>query len=50
MKLLFVVPDVERERARLETLGVTLLIRPWGACDGVDPEGNVFGLRNGVPA
>jgi catechol 2,3-dioxygenase-like lactoylglutathione lyase family enzyme len=50
VKLLFEVPDVERERARLEALGVTILIRPWGACDGIDPEGNVFGLRNGVPA
>ena len=41
------VPDVEREKRRLSALGVTLLTRPWGACDLVDPEGNVFGLRDG---
>lgn len=46
IRLDFVVPDVERERPRLEALGVTLLVRPWGACDAVDPEGNVFGLRD----
>ena len=41
------VPDVETEKRRLAALGVTLLARPWGACDLVDPEGNVFGLRDG---
>jgi catechol 2,3-dioxygenase-like lactoylglutathione lyase family enzyme len=30
--------------ARLESLGVRLLRRRWGGCDGVDPEGNVFGI------
>lgn len=45
VKLIFAVSDVERERARIEALGVTTLIRPWGACDAVDPEGNVFGIR-----
>ena len=40
------VPDVEHEKRRLSALGVTLLTRPWGACDLVDPEGNVFGLRD----
>jgi catechol 2,3-dioxygenase-like lactoylglutathione lyase family enzyme len=45
VKLIFDVDDLEAERARLESLGVMLLERPWGAWDGVDPEGNVFGLR-----
>lgn|SRR5215468_6135709 len=38
------VPDVEKTRARLEALGVKILARPWGSCDVVDPEGNIFGL------
>lgn len=43
VKLVFVVPDLEAERARLVSLGVSMSeIRAWGACDGVDPEGNVF--------
>jgi predicted enzyme related to lactoylglutathione lyase len=46
VKLIFEVKDVESERARLESLGVQLLRRPWQkpgeACDAVDPEGNVF--------
>ena len=46
VKLVFEVRDVESERARLESLGVQLLRRPWQkpgeACDAVDPEGNVF--------
>jgi len=46
VKLSFEVKDVESERARLESLGVQMLRRPWQkpgeACDGVDPEGNVF--------
>jgi extradiol dioxygenase family protein len=45
VRLDFAVADVEKERARLGALGVKLLIRPWGACDLVDPEGNVVGLR-----
>ena len=44
------VADVEHEKRRLAALGVTLLTRPWGACDLVDPEGNVFGLRDGREA
>jgi catechol 2,3-dioxygenase-like lactoylglutathione lyase family enzyme len=32
------------EAAELERRGVRLLRRPWGGCDGVDPEGNVFGI------
>lgn len=39
IKLVFEV-DV----ARLESVGVLLLRRPWDGVDGVDPEGNVFGI------
>ena len=46
VKLVFEVMDVELERARLESLGIHTLRRPWQklgeACDAVDPEGNVF--------
>jgi catechol 2,3-dioxygenase-like lactoylglutathione lyase family enzyme len=42
VKLVFAVEDVEAERSRLDALGVAMIVRPWGACDGVDPEGNVF--------
>jgi predicted enzyme related to lactoylglutathione lyase len=46
VKLIFEVKDVEAERARLESLGIQTLRRPWQkpgeACDAVDPEGNVF--------
>lgn len=45
VKLVFVVDDVERERTRLAASGVTMFERPWGSCDGIDPEGNVFQLR-----
>src|SRR5215471_13607668 len=44
-RLDFSVADLESERARLESLGVPILVRPWGSYDAVDPEGNVFGLR-----
>ena len=44
IKLSFAVEDVASERRRLESLGVPLVERPWGSCDGIDPEGNVFGL------
>jgi len=44
IKLVFAVPDVERERRRLETRGVAMLVRPWGDCEVVDPECNIFGL------
>ncbi len=42
VKLMFEVENVASERKRLEALGVTILQRPWGTCDGVDPEGNIF--------
>lgn len=49
-KLLFRVTDVEAERARLVSHGVRMLeLRAWGACDGVDPEGNVFQIAR-VPS
>lgn len=44
VKLLFEVDDVDAEVARLQGLGVRIIRRPWGAYDGVDPEGNVFGI------
>ena len=44
VKLSFEVENVASERKRLEALGVTLIERAWGAIDGVDPEGNVFGI------
>jgi len=46
VKLTFAVDDARVERARLEAMGVTIIQRPWQkpdeACDGVDPEGNIF--------
>ena len=46
VKLVFVVDDAQSERARLEALGVVMVIRPWGSVDGVDPEGNVFQISS----
>lgn len=43
IKLVFLVPDVESERRRLVSLGVSMSeVSSWGTCDGLDPEGNVF--------
>lgn len=46
VKLIFEVKYVESERARLESLGIRMVRRPWQnpgeACDAVDPEGNIF--------
>jgi catechol 2,3-dioxygenase-like lactoylglutathione lyase family enzyme len=44
VKLSFEVDDVGSECLRLKSLGVTIVQRPWGACDGIDPEGNIFGI------
>ena len=44
IKLSFGVENDAAEAKRLEALGVTILRRPWGSYDGVDPEGNVFGI------
>jgi catechol 2,3-dioxygenase-like lactoylglutathione lyase family enzyme len=43
LKLTFEVEDAELKR--LQELGLTIIERPWGACDAVDPEGNVFGIE-----
>ena len=45
IKLSFEVPNAAAEHQRLESLGVPLLHRPWGAYDFVDPEGNVIGIH-----
>jgi catechol 2,3-dioxygenase-like lactoylglutathione lyase family enzyme len=45
-KLLLSTDDVDAELARLTVLGVTILHRPWGGGDAVDPEGNVLGVRS----
>jgi len=43
MKLVFEVDDVEASRTHLLGHGAVMHgTRPWGGCDGLDPEGNVF--------
>ncbi|WP_321476662.1 VOC family protein [uncultured Paludibaculum sp.] len=49
LKLLFEVEDLQVEVDRLHSLGVQLIQRPWGNWDGVDPEGNIFGLSAARP-
>ncbi|MEO8027740.1 MAG: VOC family protein [Bryobacteraceae bacterium] len=44
LKLILEAQDLSSELDRLKGLGVTLIRRPWGSWDGVDPEGNIFGL------
>ena len=44
VKLSFEVDDAVSERQRLESLGVPIVQRRWGAYDGIDPEGNIFGI------
>src|SRR5580658_5005506 len=50
VKLIFRVEDVRAERARLESLGITMLNRSWQnpaeSCDGIDPEGNIFQISS----
>lgn len=50
VKLIFLVEDVRAERARLESLGITMLNRPWQnpaeSCEGIDPEGNIFQISS----
>lgn len=48
VKLTFEVADVASERERLQSLGVPVVERPWGSYDGIDPEGNIFGIRSSV--
>jgi catechol 2,3-dioxygenase-like lactoylglutathione lyase family enzyme len=47
VKLSFEVDDLASERQRLESLGVTFVQRPCGSHDGMDPEGNIFGIYSG---
>ena len=43
MKLVFEVENLEQARRHLAHHGATMFEpRGWGACDGLDPEGNVF--------
>ena len=44
-KLIVAVDDLATARERLTTAGATILDRPWGGWDFVDPEGNVIGVR-----
>lgn len=45
MKLVFEVENLDEARRRLSSHGATMFEpRDWGACDGLDPEGNVFQL------
>ena len=44
VKLSFEVEDVASEVKRLEGLGVTIVRRPWGSHEAIDPEGNIFGI------
>jgi catechol 2,3-dioxygenase-like lactoylglutathione lyase family enzyme len=44
IKLIFTVTDLAGEVSRLQAPGVQLELKPWGAADGIDPEGNVFQL------
>lgn len=46
IKLIFTVADLDAISTRLEGLGVTVMRRPWGACDCIDPEGNIFQLSS----
>lgn len=43
IKLIFETADLEASRAHLIEHGAVMFEpQPWGACDGLDPEGNVF--------
>lgn len=44
IKLVFSVPDLAAAQARLVARAATFTVRPFGACDVVDPEGNIFQL------
>lgn len=52
MKPVFVVPGIDAVRVAvvehggcIDTAGGAWLFGPWRVCDGCDPEGNVFQLR-----
>jgi catechol 2,3-dioxygenase-like lactoylglutathione lyase family enzyme len=45
IKLIFEVPDLAAARDHLVRHGAQMQPpSPWGSCDGLDPEGNVFQL------
>lgn len=44
IKLVFAVTDLTGVVSGLQAAGVQLELKPWGAADGIDPEGNVFQL------
>ncbi len=45
IKRIFEVADLDAARTRLTQHGARLMpVSAWGACDGLDPEGNVFQL------
>ncbi len=46
IKLIFEVEDLDTKKHRLESLGASIVERPWGDFDVIDPEGNIFGIRN----
>lgn len=45
VKLVFAADDWEAQCDKLERLGVTVMRKPWGGADCLDPEGNVFHIR-----
>ena len=49
VKLSFAVEDIAFENKRLESLGVTVVRRPWGSYDAMDPEGNIFAIVSHTP-
>ena len=46
VKLIFEVENLEMTVGRLAALGLSILQRPWGAFDGIDPEGNIFQIAS----
>jgi catechol 2,3-dioxygenase-like lactoylglutathione lyase family enzyme len=46
VKLIFEVENLEMTVGRLTALGLSILQRPWGAFDGIDPEGNIFQIAS----
>jgi catechol 2,3-dioxygenase-like lactoylglutathione lyase family enzyme len=51
IKLLFETADLMQARAHLRACGATMgEPSPWGSCDGLDPEGNVFQIRTATPS
>jgi catechol 2,3-dioxygenase-like lactoylglutathione lyase family enzyme len=48
IKLIFHAADPAAARVRLIAHGAVMFDpQPWGGCDGLDPEGNVFQLQRG---